>query len=49
LLVVGGAVFALLATRGLEDAGSPSELAIGIGLLIFAVWATAITTVTSRR
>jgi hypothetical protein len=49
LLVVGGAVFAMLATSALENAGSPNELAIGIGLLIFAVWATAITTFTSRR
>jgi hypothetical protein len=49
LLVVGGAVFSLLATSALEDAGTPIELAIGIGLLIFAVWATVITTVTSRR
>ena len=49
LLVVTGAVFALFATSALEDAGSPSELAVGIGLLIFAVWATVITTFTSRR
>jgi hypothetical protein len=49
LLVVSGAVFALLATTALEDAGSPSELAVGIGLLIFAIWATVITTFTSRR
>jgi hypothetical protein len=49
LLVVAGAVFALLATSALEDAGSPSELAVGLGLLIFAIWATVITTFASRR
>jgi hypothetical protein len=49
LLVVAGAVFASFATSALEDAGSPNELAVGIGLLIFAVWATVITTFTSRR
>lgn len=47
LLVVTGAVFALLVTSLLEDAGSPNEGAIG--LLTFAVWAIAITTFTSRR
>lgn len=49
LLVVTGAVFGLLATSALEDAGSPSDLAVGLGLLIFAIWATVITTFTSRR
>jgi hypothetical protein len=49
LLVVTGAVFALIATTALEDAGSPSEVAVGIGLLTFAIWATLITTFTSRR
>ena len=48
LLVVTGAVFGLLA-RALEDAGSPSDLAVGLGLLIFAIWATVITTFTSHR
>jgi len=49
LLVVTGAGFALLATSALEHAGSPSELAVGIGLLIFAIWATFITTFTNGR
>ncbi len=49
LLVVSGALFAALATSALEDAGSPNELAIGTGLLIFAVWAIVVTTFTSRR
>jgi hypothetical protein len=49
LLVIAGAVFALLATSAVEDAGSPSELAVGVGLLLFAIWATLITTFTSRR
>jgi hypothetical protein len=47
MLVVVGAVLALFTTSLLEGSGGSGEIAIGIGLLVFAVWATLVTTFAS--
>jgi hypothetical protein len=49
LLVVVGALLALLTTSLLEGSVAFGEIAIGIGLGVFAVWAALVTTFTSGR